>query len=517
MALFNIVTDYYFFLLLFTFVFLFFLLIRNTQKVKDSFKGVSRKAWVVLLIIILVSLCIKVAYVPVVNKVFNDEYAYKLVSLSFLKQNKLCENHQTLNYLEDECTRPVWAPAWPFMIYSTYFFSNDYMFPFYFNIFLGLITTLIFFLITYVLTKKESLAIVGSLFIAFLPTHLKFSSSMVSEISSLLFVSIIFLFLLLYLKKKDEELLFIAIVSSLILLQIKFENIIIVGAFVLFLLLKNRRFSFDKKTLFFVVLLLTIVTLIFNASNIHNFTKSERSSTDWITSGNERTSNLNHNLGGNIKFFFDNQKFLLGITIVILLGLYGSFRSDWKTSLVMTIIFVMLFIIYSSHGMGHFNISESDRYILSFALPLMIFFVYGVSLVAEKIGDKRTTNILILLLALYMIIFVFKNPNYYNYEVWEQTELKYIKQVELDEDCLIFQEQVSQALLSINRDFYPFVFYPKFMNNYDECHLLYDRRVLFMHDFKVDEAYSYVKLEPYKKAESIYPKGKNPFFVIHTS
>ncbi len=518
MVLDELIVSYYFYILLTLLVTIIALLIKNFSTIKKQFSGIRRNVWILLIVIVLAGLLLRAYYVPTTHKLFDDEYAYQLVSKNFALEQKLCENLPERKAMISECVRPVWAPAWPFMMYISGMISADYFSPFYLNILIGSATTLIFFLISFLLTRKQYLSLLPAVMIAFLPTSLKFSSTVVSDISSLFFASCTFLLILIYLQAKKESLLLLVLVTALMTLQLKFENFIIVLGLVAFLLLNSKRPKFRKNPLLIFITILTVLVLIFHLSNTYFLLNTDRSHLDWMHDEEQREEHFKPNLDRNIDFFFKDERFPLGTTIISLIGLYAGLRKKQKTTIVMLVIFAAYFILYTNHGMGHFTTSESDRYLLNMFIPMIVFFTYGLSFLSEKLRDKKSVRLLLFAVTIYLIISAFQEPEYYFDKTAEQVEFDLARKASVEEGCIIFQDDISHALMVTGRDYYDISYLYKNPERFEEkCLLLYDNRIMSLEGFNPEKIYGIWNPEPYKETLNTYPEGKNPFLIIHIS
>ena len=243
MDFYSFVINNYYFLLAIVFAFFFVFLYLSRKKL--NFPKVSKKTLFILIAIFIVALALRLFYIDHIHQHFNDEYSYKEVSNTLYSQQTFCECLDPQAGVCDDCIPPIWAPGWSFVLSFTYLFNPGYNALFFVNSVLGALSIFLMFIFVYIVSKKESLALIASLLLAVIPVHLKFSGSMTSEISSLFFILLLFIFSYLYIKKNSFNLLALTAITLIIVVQFRFEAVFFIPLTLWFIYLYDKNF---KKT-----------------------------------------------------------------------------------------------------------------------------------------------------------------------------------------------------------------------------------------------------------------------------
>lgn len=225
-----------------TVIFLAFviLFVLNAKTIKNSFSGVKRKTWLVLLLIFIIGFWLR-----------NAEYRYGAGydGYFYLNSAKLMFEHNIQAWScgignDDHCYlyNQHLAPAgYPYLIYLSYvLFGVHDIYAMMISGLLGSLTILLVFLITYLLFKEERPAMYSAMIFAFIPFDIFLSSTAAVRPTSLFFTGLTFLLYLLALKKDDIKLWCLVAITFSYSIYTRQENSVLLFPMILL-------FIFEKK------------------------------------------------------------------------------------------------------------------------------------------------------------------------------------------------------------------------------------------------------------------------------
>ncbi len=189
-------------LLLIILIIIINLIIFNFKLIFSNFKNIKKITWLILLIIFLSGFYIRFFYIPHINNLYYDEDGYldSAKNIAKLGENCLClYNDESCNL----CGISYKNIGFNLLLsIPIKFFGQSQNLGFNFVALFGSLTIITIFLFVYLLFKKEDIALYSSLILALYPLHIKLSGSINSEILSLFFIILTFIFLLLYIDTK---------------------------------------------------------------------------------------------------------------------------------------------------------------------------------------------------------------------------------------------------------------------------------------------------------------------------
>ncbi len=361
------------------------LLILNAKTLKDSFKGfkgINRNVWIILLVVFLAGFWLRNAEYR--YGAGYDGYFYLNSAKIMLKHNIYAWSCGIGNdercYLYNEHLAP---PGYPYLIYLSYLlFGVHDIQAMMISGFLGSLSIITVFMITYLLFRNERAALYSAIVFAFIPFDIFLSSTGTVRPTSLFFSGLAFLFYLFALRKDSIRLWSLAAVTLSLSIYMRQENYLLIIPMVLVYIFEKKiglahLFKLDILGLakkYWLPLLIFILSQIpvqhwssyrstYDIYTIHNF---------HIVAWSMLTTLFSPvNFIGNIFFYNPVISFLFMLSPLLLIT--SKHRGN---ILVMLSWFLAFFIIYSIYfqcpGFPEYFCFEYLRYMQHLHIPLAI-------------------------------------------------------------------------------------------------------------------------------------------------
>ncbi|MCK4555034.1 MAG: glycosyltransferase family 39 protein [Candidatus Aenigmarchaeota archaeon] len=222
----------YLYLLLFLLILYLFML--NYTLIKKYFSAIPRKYWVFLLVIFLLGTSLRMHFSPMADILNADSWEYRIFAKSMMDDYGL---------ISCDCpkVKDMHVHGYSFVQAIAYFlFGLKAEVLYSMNLFFGTISVLAMFLLVYVLTKNEALALLSTFILSILPWHVFYSGTGVPEISNSFFVIISVAIFFISLELKKPQFYFFSYVLLLFSILLKKENIMLVLAMAAYLILIEK-------------------------------------------------------------------------------------------------------------------------------------------------------------------------------------------------------------------------------------------------------------------------------------
>ena len=233
------------------FMLLLVFLYYNRNYILNTFCDVNKLTWFLLGMIIVFAFSLRIFISEPMHVVYTDEHASMLAGKMIMNLE-----HPWEYYSE--------SVGFPFILSTTFslFGLNNFV-AISTNIFFGLLTIFVVFLIINHICRNQKAALIGSLLISLYPWHIAWSNTAKSNVTSLFFVSLTLFLFLLYYSKKKYSLLWLSYVSLAFAVQFRPENYVLIPVFFIGQIIFNPK-SLKKTKGFYPIsiLLLAIANMI---------------------------------------------------------------------------------------------------------------------------------------------------------------------------------------------------------------------------------------------------------------
>lgn len=360
----------------------FALFIKNIKTIGLQFSNIERKTWVWLLIIMLIGLYFRAFVVPHTHRIFFDEDIYLDIGNSIATEGRalLC-NDGTPTKCNDGILNKE-PNGYPVLIAILYFiFGSSESIIFGFSVFVGTLSILLVFLISYLVFDERN-GVYCALLFALMPAHIIWSGSVGAEIYSLTFTLITILSFMLYFKTQKFELHMMSIFALAYAIQMRPENgllIAIVGMmFVVFDKKIVKRLE-EKRFLASVILLFLLII-----PHMVHITHAAATDTWGAEHGKLGLKYLNQNFQFNTDFWYDGEMHPALFSVFTLVGVIALLKSR-NISILFLIGLLVFFIGYyyfyeqpiqQKRALGEGRGLNST---ILFFLPLTMAFLYSAS------------------------------------------------------------------------------------------------------------------------------------------
>ncbi len=410
------------------------LIAKNMDLIKRQFKGIRRKTWFWILILVLVGLVIRILS-PYFIITWYDEHSNIEVAKNIVTQGRsvLC-SYQDYNL--ETCTFYGDTHGFPFIL-SIFFliFGVSGQVAYAVNIIFSSLSIILIFLISYIIFKKEGTSLYASVICAFLPMFIFHSSNLEVDTLAMFFLLITFLNFLLYFKTKNFEIYLASLLSLVITIQIRFELILLILLFGIFHWVMKFDFRLIKEKkyiLSYLLFLILIIPHLFHMGKNAFPTLFYGKETGWAIGGHFLT--LDHFLNNYSRVF----EFISGwyypalINVLILIGILYLFKQNRRLT-----AFILLYIlIFSVMYISYYQIYV--RYWLHLLALSILFSVGGIYFIQKEIS-KRTSNkllafsdviilLLVVLLSSYMILNLYNPDEYFSDQGFVKSDVMYQEQ-----------------------------------------------------------------------------------------
>lgn len=409
--------------------FIVIFLFLERKKILKLFSKIRGKTFVFLILIFILGLFLRNA-APHGHRLYFDEDIYLDMAKQIQQDFRSC-----LCDFGDEntcfrCEMMKWPAGHPFLFSLPFFiFGVDEEIAFQFASFVSSISVILIFFLTYLLTKKEKIALYSSLFLAILPIYILWSTTATAEPTVLFFSLLSMIFLLIYKEIKSDKTFFLAILGVFLVLTAKWEAVVFCIPVLIFLFFFLKEDIFQKIVKPNVLIGLFLVIILTFPHFLHFFYFEHTDS--WGASTKEERFSFDvfkQNLNANTKFWF-NYKFwdknswiqkelfhpIFFTLIAVSGGIFLILNKKWKIFLILFLWFFLFFFLYSSFYAGSVIYGWDARYILLMVPSFCIFAAFGLFLIENGIkwvfkkflNNKRINENYIILTTLFIPILFF--------------------------------------------------------------------------------------------------------------
>ncbi len=391
---------YSFLIFIFLLTFVFFLI--ELPFVIVSLKGINRKSWLMIILILFSSFSVWQWYTPHIPHVYFDQYAHLDLA------NNLCRhglNAYTLAGSLTKCDSCSLCNAWPpgyHFILSLFFllFGSTESVAYSCSLVFGLMSILLFFIFIYLAFNKEDIALWSAFFLAVVPVHLKYTATYSLEIPSLSFLLLTGVSALLYLKYRNLKTLIALIALFVCTCYIRPENFFILSVTcflssipAIISMIKKRDFRFNHISL--IIILLSFILLL-PLALLFYYSFTYMKPPGWNTEPFSYLYYFKAHILENLLFFARRYHPL----IITFIALGGIIIIGWKKVLSINpwmirgliIWFIICITLYSSYHTGDFfRFSDSDRYSLNLYITVCFFAAITMSWTFQFLGKGIKT------------------------------------------------------------------------------------------------------------------------------
>jgi hypothetical protein len=188
--------------------------------------------WILLGVIVTMALVVRISAYEPIHMMYMDEFLYMEEAKNIGKRGEAVSCRVEI---EEICGHPFSkGQVWPFLLFVWFrLFGESSLTAFYLVRVLSLGTILLSFLFSYLLSKKESVALWCSFILAFSPLHAFWSNTLETAIPSLFFVMLTLLLLLLFLERTDPLLGILVFIAYVFAAWLRFENLLLLPVIML--------------------------------------------------------------------------------------------------------------------------------------------------------------------------------------------------------------------------------------------------------------------------------------------
>ncbi len=361
----------------FVMIVLFFIL--NFKTIKKEFREIKKKTWIILFLILFVASLLRFFWI--FHEYFEVDDGFNDLNIAYTIQKH--NTHAMCFFVSgDSCKDFFYTTFWPpgyHLALSVVFniFNPSQEVAFNFSAFLGILSVFLSFLLGYLWTKKEDIALIGAFAFSIIPIILKFSGTVSQNFFSLFIIFFVLFVFEIFLKNKRIEMFFLFLSVLLYAVYSRPENIFLIPIFFfifmmrenLFEFIKNNKKSFFISMIFLIILIIPIFALVYVNSVL--FPQE-----GWSPSLKETFGYFLKYSLYNLWFFINPFINTFAFSLFVLVGLIFTALKEKKIFLSFFVFFTTFFVIYSSFDLGRF-IGSLTRFSLILYIPLFLFFIKG--------------------------------------------------------------------------------------------------------------------------------------------
>lgn len=366
----------------------------NWKIFKKYFKEISSKIWFILLLIVIISFALRTFVAPIGHRIYYDEDIYLNIGQNILQEGKaiLC------NYGADgKCLEWIMnkqPQGFPFLLSFVFLlFGVKENVGFYTSIILGSLSSVLIFLLSYLLTKKKIISLFSALIFALLPVHIRWSTSVAVEPSTVFFTLLAVLSLFLYIKEKNFKISLLAFSSLAFAVQFRPEMFLLFPVALLAILLYDKKnFERFEDKRFLIPVVIFFILIFPHLLQVGVFKESS-----WGASGEKFSlEHFQGNFPTNSSFYFNNQRFPALFSVFALIGIGYSLKNNKRDALFLGVWFLLFFLIYCFFYAGSYNYGVDVRFSLNTYPPWILLSGYGfywVSKLLHRFLKRKISNL----------------------------------------------------------------------------------------------------------------------------
>jgi len=308
-----------------------------------------------------------------------------------------------------------WPNGYPFTLAVAYmFFGISEAVAFNLTVLLGSLSIILIFLIGYLLTKKEEIALFSALLFALIPIHIMWSGTTASEPIFVFYTLLAVFALSLTFKSNTFKNNLFAMSSLAFACQIKAESGIILALIAVFMLLLDKKLRIRINNHKFLIPLIVLLVLI--TPYIVHMVHSARTD-PWGAKGKKFGLEFaEKNIPTNASFWimgYETIEHPILFTMFAVIGLIFTIVKKWRLALFLGFWFLMFFFVYAFFYAGSVRYGTDVRYSLSGYPPLILLAGFGLYFLYKTLGKltKMYGLIFLILVAIILISFYFYLPS----------------------------------------------------------------------------------------------------------
>ncbi len=395
--------DYYFYILTAHLLLIFALIWINFSEIRKQFLKVTKRTWLLVLFICIFSLFLRVELSPLMDRTYSTAWGDKVVARYFLLERKP-SSCQRGSY--DDCEQIIQLYGRPpgvsyLLSWFFLFFGIDNKIVFYFSVIIGSLTTIIIFLLSYILFKQERAALFSALIFGILPMHIFFSGDSLNMSPSLFLILLTVLFFLIALKVDTWRMYFLAFLVFVLSSEVRLENVFLIIPLVISFLIFRwkegssfRKFKSSKKLIFPLLISIILGSPLFYYYRFHGemgfYSPTGTFNLIYLP------LNFSYLIEHFVTFLQNAFHIVFSLFIFIALFYFGRYKKQFIFLLFWFLTFTAVYLFY--------YVSLQMRYILMLYLSLVLLFGLGVQAFIEKLKCKgKLLPLLIVILLVFSV------------------------------------------------------------------------------------------------------------------
>jgi len=398
-------------------------LIVNGGALRTFLGRVSRRAWIVLLVTVVIGTAVTTFGAPRIHRIFYDEDIYLNIgqNIACERQAGMCNNGET-RYGVYSCYQLQHSKepnAWPYLISLLYrAIGVSHLGVHIMNNVIWALSVMLVFFLALLLFGDERAGLFAALLFAVMPEGMRWANTTAIEPSALFFGGLTLAAALFFVKHPDRKSLFLAAVILPFAIQFRPESVLIaIPAGLTVLLMAPRELTRRR---FYAFLLVCIVFALPHL--VHLYCVKAQS---WGAPGDTSKFALSHlykNIAVNGPFYVVNKRFPLIVTLLALVGLAGplarlrrglaAVRGDAGTghsfhgreTLIVTVWFLLFWGIFLFFYAGSYDYGADVRFSLLSQMPLALLGGLGGACVVQWIGRRLSLRTVESILAVVIVM-----------------------------------------------------------------------------------------------------------------
>lgn len=436
-------------------IFLFLLL--SCQIILKRLKKIRKIYWLVVFIILIISLLIRIYLAPHHHRFFIDESFYIGTAKNILYYFK---SIISIGYYPKQIGWPALL-AISFLIFGV----NNYV-AIYTSLFFGSLSIFLIFILVYIISKNERLAIISSFFLAILPLHVIYSGTAETVITSIFFLLATIICFLILVDNQNTKLIFLTLFLFTFTIQLRFENVLILIPMLIFIFLKGVHLRWRKWIMPLIFSLPFFIIYIFQLFELINFYTDiyARKIVLFGFGG----------IGNNFLSLFDFSFLNIILCVLVVIGIFLLYKYERKIAIFFIIWFFVYFCFYLLY------IYADDFHMLTGLVALLPIMAYPICFIHNflKIKKGNLFDIIVIVIFIFLFLISFDRDPIPEY-LLETQALEKLKK-DIPDDCIVVIE-VPVIITSVTDLRAVDTIY--FLDKTDESLIAYkDRCILFYED-----------------------------------
>lgn len=375
----------------------------NLGLLSNVFKGITRRAWAIVLLIAVGGTLISMFVAPRTHRIFYDEDIYLNIgqNIAYLQKAGMCNEGGDL-YGEYFCNRLEYNKdpnAWPYLVSVLFRIAGtSHLVCYIMNNLVWGLSAIVVFLTGFLLFKDEKAGLFGALLFSLIPEGLRWSNTTAVEPSAALFAGLASLAVIVFSRSPGKKSLLLASVLVAFAFQFRAESILILLPLGLVVSLMAPRELLKERTYIFLLLLLALAL----PHIIHIYAvKGE----GWGAPGGAKFAleYLKQNFAVNSLFYLKNSRFPLFFTFLFFTGLgipnlvikqkAGRTKTSleaffWREKSILIIWFLSFWGVFLVFYAGSYNFGADVRFSLMSYIPFAVLAGFGAAALSKWTTER---------------------------------------------------------------------------------------------------------------------------------